>query len=146
MRMKRTAIPVLLEDRGKATLSDDPANCVVECAFCRGSGRDPFDLLSSQAICQVCAGWGTYTLALPVAVCAYCCGSGVHPHSRLTCTSCKGVGRVSVAKNAVVCPGCGGTGREADYQWPNSLLSCNYCRGVGQVSVKRAKLFEGEKS
>ena len=146
MRKKKTGLPHHLAATGPLETSEEPTKCVVECAFCHGQGKDPFELLSCLATCQVCGGQRLHTLELPVAVCAYCSGSGVHPHSRMTCTSCKGVGKVHVDQNSIECPACGGTGRASNYQWPDSPLSCNFCRGVGRVSVNRAKLFEGQKS
>jgi len=67
----------------------DHQTTVVICAFCGGQGRDPFGLLSPMAACQVCGSKGKHTLLLPITACAYCRGTGVHPHSRLTCTSCR---------------------------------------------------------
>ena len=31
---------------------------LIECAFCKGTGKDPFNLLSELATCQVCGGKG----------------------------------------------------------------------------------------
>ena len=104
------------------------------CTFCRGTGRDPFGLLSGLSKCQVCGGAGVRRLRRPAAPCAYCGETGVHPFSRLTCTTCGGVGNVEIPEGAVTCPGCGGTGREADYQYPDSVLSCRRCGGKGVVA------------
>jgi DnaJ-class molecular chaperone len=105
----------------------------VECAFCKGSGKDPFDLLSSVSTCQVCSGSGQRTLTVPVARCAYCGGNGVHPHSRMVCMTCRGAGQVSVAEDAVKCPGCGGTGKESRHVYTDSVLPCTVCGGKGLV-------------
>jgi DnaJ-class molecular chaperone len=105
----------------------------VTCAFCGGTGRDPFGIMSPLATCQVCGGTGQRTLLRPTAPCAFCRGSGVHPGSRNTCTTCDGVGTVEVPAHTVPCPNCGGSGRAADYLWPDSPLSCGCCRGKGVV-------------
>ena len=141
--MKKKKIGV--DQAGAPAVDDAPEQRVVKCAFCKGQGSDPFELLSPLATCQVCNGSGQHTLDLPGVVCAYCGGSGVHPHSRLTCTSCTGIGWAPVAENSVVCPACSGTGRARDYEWPDSPLSCNYCRGVGVVSDALARRFERKK-
>lgn len=110
---------------------------VVPCAFCAARGRDPFGILSHLAACQVCGGTGRRSLRQPMAPCAFCRGTGVHPGSRLTCTTCRGVGRVEIAVGAVTCPCCHGTGRAAEcarYIWPDSPLSCLWCGGKGFVA------------
>jgi DnaJ-class molecular chaperone len=106
----------------------------VECAFCKGSGRDPFDLLSTVSACQVCSGTGKRLLTAPVAKCAYCGGSGVHPHSRMVCMTCRGAGQVSVPEDAMPCPGCGGTGKESRHIYTDSVLPCTVCNGKGVVA------------
>jgi RecJ-like exonuclease len=120
----------------------DHQTTVVICAFCGGQGRDPFGLLSPMAACQVCGSKGKHTLLLPITACAYCRGTGVHPHSRLTCTSCRGVGKVHVLASAVTCPSCFATGRANASFWSGNPLSCGYCRGKGMVSKEQAALFE----
>jgi DnaJ-class molecular chaperone len=120
-------------------------NCEVVCAFCGGSGHDPFGLLSPLSTCEVCGGSGHCTLLLPITKCAYCGGCGIHPHSRMTCTSCRGVGVAHVAPDAEICPACKGSGRAANYLWPDSQLSCSECGGVGKVSPVHNQLFRSEK-
>jgi DnaJ-class molecular chaperone len=91
----------------------------VICAFCGGTGKDPFDIMSPLATCQVCGGTGRRMLHPPTAPCAFCQGTGVHP------------------LYAVTCPCCGGSGRAADYAdyiWPDSPLSCPCCGGKGVVA------------
>jgi DnaJ-class molecular chaperone len=112
-------------------------NLEVICAFCNGTGHDPFDLMSPLARCQVCGGKGTHLLHGPLARCAFCHGTGVHPHSRNTCTACRGVGQVETSADAVPCPYCGGSGRAADDHWPDSPLPCSHCRGTGSITPKR---------
>jgi len=123
------------KDSERGRLRPDPRERIeVTCAFCQGTGKDPFGIMSSMANCQVCGGTGVRTLYQPTATCAFCGGTGVHPHSRLTCTTCGGVGTVQIPDDAVTCPCCGGTGREADYEYPDSPLSCRCCGGKGVVA------------
>jgi DnaJ-class molecular chaperone len=107
----------------------------VTCAFCKGKGKDPFNLLSPLSTCQICGGLGHHILESPIARCAYCRGSGVHPFSRMTCTTCRGVGSITVPVNAIPCPGCGGSGQESDHKFFDSVLSCTVCRGKGMVAA-----------
>lgn len=100
----------------------------IECAFCKGGGRDPFLLLSPLAICQTCRGKGTVQVREPVRSCAFCGGSGVYPHSRLTCTVCGGRGVVTVREPAGLCVACMGSG-----QTRGSGLPCLECRGKGVI-------------
>ena len=105
----------------------------VDCAFCKGTGKDPFDLLSAKSGCQACDGTGKQQVVAPVAKCAYCSGTGVHPHSRLVCLTCHGAGQVSVPEDAIRCPGCSGTGKESRHIFTDSVLSCTVCGGKGVV-------------
>ena len=101
----------------------------IECAFCQGTGKDPFELLSPLATCQVCGGKGAVTVEEPAIRCAYCKGSGVHPYGvRITCAVCGGKGRVTVKEPTVACPACKGSGRA-----PESRLPCLNCKGRGVV-------------
>lgn len=113
----------------------------VSCAFCGGTGRDPFGIMSPLATCQVCGGAGRRRLFQPTHRCAFCRGTGVHPGSRMTCTSCGGVGLVTAPADAVTCPGCGGSGRASDYLWPGSPLSCGLCHGKGFIPLWRTTGF-----
>lgn len=67
----------------------------IECAFCKGKGKDPFNLLSKLAVCQVCGGTGKVKVDEAMIECVFCKGSGVYPHERLTCSVCKGKGKVT---------------------------------------------------
>ena len=70
---------------------------VVECAFCKGKGKDPFELLSKLATCQVCGGTGKVEVIEPAIKCAFCKGTGVYPRNGcVTCTVCNGKGMVTV--------------------------------------------------
>lgn len=137
--MKRSKGAEEQGSRGTFTSAQGGANHLrpttdVICAFCGGTGKDPFGIMSPLATCQVCGGTGQRTLHLPTAPCAFCRGTGIHPFSRLTCTTCGGVGIVEIPTHAVTCPCCGGTGRAADFIWPDSPLSCTCCGGKGVVA------------
>ena len=128
----------------------------ITCAFCKGTGKDPFCLLSERSACQVCGGAGVVAIMEPAIPCAFCRGTGVHPHgARVTCTVCNGKGKVSVStglsgvasqrftvktegasapggKGAMeACSKCKGTGMGTD-----SGLPCLTCGGKGVVSKK----------
>jgi len=122
-------------------MADVKSVAVVICAFCGGKGRDPFEIMSPLATCQVCGGCGRHSLRPPVAPCAFCQGTGVYPQLRNACTACHGVGQVEIPADAVACPCCGGSGRAADYVWPDSPLSCGCCQGKGVVSATQARLL-----
>ena len=105
---------------------------LVQCAFCQGNGKDPFELLSELATCQVCGGRGNVEVKEPAIKCAYCKGSGVHPlGARVTCTVCNGKGMVTVKDSSKECPKCKGTGQERE-----SGLPCIKCGGKGVISKK----------
>ncbi|MCX5976998.1 MAG: hypothetical protein NTV33_09275 [Coprothermobacterota bacterium] len=98
----------------------------IVCAFCIGSGKDPFGILSPRSACQVCLGRGTVELPEPHTPCRYCQGSGVNPHgSRLTCPVCWGKGAYSSLEGETeTCPQCHGAGKA-----PLGYLPCSYCLG-----------------
>lgn len=98
------------------------------CAFCKGKGKDPFEIMSKEATCQVCGGRRKVTVVEPYVPCAHCQASGVSPGSRNVCTSCNGRGAVSVADGKKVCTECGGSGKERE-----SNLACLICSGKGVV-------------
>ena len=102
----------------------------VICGFCRGTGKDPFDLLSECSVCQVCHGRRKFRMAEPVIKCAFCGGRGVYPGRRITCTVCNGKGMVRVPKETLTeCTLCKGSGAAAD-----SGLPCLACKGKGIVT------------
>ena len=103
----------------------------ITCAFCKGRGKDPFDLLSDHAVCQVCGGKGKVEVEEPAIKCIFCKGSGVYHDSRVTCTVCNGKGMVTAPKGQTTqCPDCKGTGAAFD-----SGMPCLKCRGKGVVSA-----------
>ena len=102
---------------------------IVQCAFCKGKGKDPFNLLSELATCQACGGRGKVEVKEPAIKCAFCRGTGVYPHNgRVTCTVCNGKGIVTVITPSKECPKCKGTGQEIE-----SGLSCIKCGGKGAI-------------
>ncbi|MEW6003226.1 MAG: hypothetical protein AB1638_11365 [Nitrospirota bacterium] len=103
---------------------------VVECAFCKGKGVDPFELLSPLAACQVCGGRGKVEVIEPAIKCAFCQGTGVYPYGvRITCYVCGGRGMVTVKEGETKeCPDCKGTGRA-----PENNLPCLICDGKGVI-------------
>jgi len=125
--------------REKTAAAERQETVDVVCAFCGGKGRDPFGIMSHLATCQVCGGQRCHTLHQPIATCAFCQGTGVHPGSRNTCTTCRGIGMVEVTANAITCPCCVGSGRAADDFWPDSPLSCGCCEGKGVVAPEPRK-------
>jgi len=100
------------------------------CSFCKGSGKDPFDLLSELAACQVCNGTGRTEIEEPAIKCAFCKGTGIYHNSRITCTVCEGKGMVTVPKGeTTLCAECNGTGVAID-----SGMPCLKCEGKGVIS------------
>jgi DnaJ-class molecular chaperone len=105
---------------------------VITCAFCKGRGMDPFNLLSELATCLVCGSKGKVEIAEPAIPCVYCKGSGISPlGARITCIVCRGKGRVTVPGDTVKCSKCKGTGRVKD-----GGLPCTQCGGKGVIGLK----------
>ena len=102
----------------------------ITCAFCKGKGKDPFNLLSELALCQVCNGTGQVIVKEPAIKCAYCKGTGVYHDTRVTCTVCNGKGMVAAPKGETCqCLDCNGTGAAIA-----SGLPCLKCKGKGIIS------------
>ncbi len=104
----------------------------IKCAFCDGTGKDPFGLLSVLATCQVCGGRGKVIVTEPVVSCAFCNGSGVHPSRRYTCIACNGKGVVPAPpeEEREMCPECRGTGHS------HSNVPCLKCKGRGFIILE----------
>jgi DnaJ-class molecular chaperone len=99
----------------------------VRCSFCRGTGKDPFGILSWLSTCCVCGGQGVVTVPAPARRCAHCRGSGAV--KTFTCTVCRGTGFVPrLPGPTLCCPKCRGTGSDGA-----SGLACLQCRGWGVV-------------
>jgi len=66
---------------------------VVDCAFCDGTGKDPF---YEDLPCRVCKGRGELILSYDNPVeCRYCDGDGEDPHYEDSpCQNCQGIGVV----------------------------------------------------
>lgn len=109
------------------------ARVLTSCAFCEGTGRDPFGIMSGLSLCQVCGGRGSVTVSEPAVACAYCGSKGRQRHQRLTCTSCGGRGRIAIRQPAETCPHCQGTGAAP---FDQEFLPCAPCRGAGVITVK----------
>lgn len=100
----------------------------VQCAFCGGTGRDPFGIMSALSTCCVCDGTGKVSIKTPYVRCAFCHGAGVYPRSRQTCTACGGVGVSPVQEPNKTCPYCLGTGMDPDSE---AGFYCLTCHGTG---------------
>ena len=108
---------------------------VITCAFCEGTGKDPFGIMSPLSTCQVCGGKGSVKVREPAIACAFCRGSGVHDDQRLTCTVCGGKGMVTIVEPVEKCPHCQGTGVNTNINY----LSCSLCGGKGVITAKKEK-------
>lgn len=101
----------------------------MRCAFCGGSGKDPFCIMSCLSDCPVCIGKGVVKVQAPYVYCAHCQGSGAI--KKLTCTVCHGKGVVAAPTGHTrICPDCMGTGNDASA----SALDCLGCRGRGWIT------------
>jgi DnaJ-class molecular chaperone len=95
------------------------------CAFCNGTGTDPFGLLSSISKCQVCKGSKGIDIKEPFTPCVYCSGSGENIlGARVPCIVCGGKGN-NHFHNKTECSQCKGTGKGSDH------LPCTLCGGIG---------------
>ncbi len=103
----------------------------ITCAFCEGTGKDPFGIMSPLSACCVCGGTGTVTIETPYVRCAFCDGTAIYPHSRLTCTACEGTGSIPIETPTENCPNCQGTGVDPRYE---AGFYCLVCHGAGIVS------------
>jgi len=102
----------------------------VKCAFCNGTGKDPFQLLSKLSNCQVCSGKGKVKIASPTVKCNFCNG-GVQPYTnRVHCLACGGVGVVTKIEPSQKCSKCNGTGIYPRRPHP---VACHICKGQGIV-------------
>lgn len=104
----------------------------VKCAFCDGTGKDPFGVMSHLSTCPVCGGKGTVRVREPYVPCRACNGTGIQPFTRLTCLACGGKGVISVAEETEICPVCGGAGADTENRY------CLRCHGAGVIPKKEA--------
>ena len=106
----------------------------IKCAFCGGTGRDPYRILSRVSNCPVCKGHKTIEVKTPNVACLYCKGTGRQRHMRLTCSACRGTGVITLAGPTAACPQCGGGGREHEADLP-----CSLCGGAGLVATRASQ-------
>ena len=100
----------------------------ITCTFCKGTGRDPFAVMSPSERCYVCNGKKKVKVVSPNVRCNYCLGNGVaRVGARNACPACGGVGFVPGSSTAKTCPSCGGTGED------KSGLYCLRCHGSGRM-------------
>ena len=101
----------------------------IPCAFCKGKGTDPYDVLSWISRCEVCKGRGQVTVPLSHIRCAFCRGTG--SHKTFSCLVCRGAGVVApLPPPTQTCPACQGQAFES-----SSGLECLTCRGRGLVPI-----------
>ena len=100
----------------------------VSCAFCHGTGTDPFGIMSWLSTCCVCNGRGLTHVQGPQESCAHCRGTGAV--KTLTCTVCGGKGLVPLRiGDTVACLECQGTGDDVSAP----AIPCLKCHGRGWV-------------
>jgi DnaJ-class molecular chaperone len=105
------------------------------CAFCHGTGVDPFGIMSDRSTCVVCGGRRRVQLPADHVPCAHCGGSGAI--KTFPCTVCDGKGRVAkLPEPTRICPDCDGWGSE----YSNPALECLTCHGRGRVRVANETL------
>jgi DnaJ-class molecular chaperone len=105
----------------------------VRCAFCRGTGKDPFGIMSHLSTCCVCSGRGAVAVEDSHELCAHCGGTGAV--KRLTCTVCGGRGVLPALKGPTeVCLECGGSGDDPSAP----AMACLECRGRGRIPAEAA--------
>jgi RecJ-like exonuclease len=101
----------------------------IPCAFCKGQGTDPYNVMSPLSTCTVCDGKCYRRVPVPHVRCAYCQGTG--SGKTYSCPVCEGAGvLVQVPEPTRPCPDCRGRAFEA-----SSGLPCLGCKGCGVVTV-----------
>lgn len=73
---------------------------LVPCAFCKGTGKDPYGL-SHLSNCVACGGTGNQLAAEPYETCPACEGTGLYLRSHLYCWTCRGKGVIHVPDKGV---------------------------------------------
>ncbi|MDA2929124.1 hypothetical protein MYX84_04100 [Acidobacteria bacterium AH-259-O06] len=121
---------MMAEVRTKRVVSKAMAE--LKCGYCKGTGKDPWGLMSVLSACQVCNGKGTVNIAQPYITCPVCKGRGNERNTRVTCSACKGKGVVHIEKGMKSCPDCGGTGMTGSVGLRKYCLKCH---GIGRVSA-----------
>ncbi len=101
----------------------------IRCVFCRGTGNDPFGIMSWHSSCPVCLGKAVVDVPALHVPCAHCKGTGAF--KTFTCGVCAGKGVVSAPDGPTrVCPDCRGTGDDTP-----SGMACLTCRGRGWIGA-----------
>ncbi len=107
---------------------DEPNMTEITCAFCGGTGTDPFGVMSWLSTCCICGGRGVVSIEAPYRFCPHCNGTGAV--KTLTCTTCRGKGHVPLPSAPIVeCPVCAGSGDDGSAP----ALACIRCQGKGFV-------------
>ncbi|MEB3831534.1 hypothetical protein [Phormidium sp. CCY1219] len=100
----------------------------LQCAYCQGTGKDRFGVMSALSSCPACQGRGYHWMTPPVVACAYCAHTGVSPTgTRNPCLACGGKGVHQRSPDAPLCENCGGTGRSR-----SGHFYCHPCHGSGR--------------
>ena len=68
----------------------------IKCAFCQGTGRDPFHVMSHLSNCPVCGGKKTVKVREPYETCGTCEGTGQYVNSKMYCWACRGKGVIPI--------------------------------------------------
>jgi DnaJ-class molecular chaperone len=82
------------KNQQKKTRKSPKNGTSIICAYCRGSGTDPFGIPSKLSRCQVCQGRKENIVIKPFEECPACLGTGVYKYHRLPCAVCKGKGQL----------------------------------------------------
>ncbi len=122
MPKSRTATAPAEMKRGEAD--------TVKCAYCDGTGKDPWGIPSPLSNCQVCKGKGVIEIEAPYKECPVCKGEGNQRNKRVTCLGCGGKGVVHIEKGMKECPECGGVGVTGSVGLRNYCLKC---KGKGLI-------------
>ena len=110
-------------------LEEKDGRTLVNCAFCKGKGVDPFETTFYSSKCLACKGEKAIWVNNPIKKCHSCKGTGVsNGTSRNYCIVCHGLGVVSIPENVVECAKCKGSGLHS------SGCYCMTCKGVGMHS------------
>ena len=93
----------------------------IPCAFCHGTGKDPFGQLYPVSTCQDCHGRIEINILTPFKTCTYYPGTGLAFSSQNTSTSCRGRGVISLGNkklDGIPCQICKGNGMGAETNLP----------------------------
>ena len=102
----------------------------VKCAYCDGTGKDPWGIPSPLSNCQVCKGKGVIQIEKPYETCPVCKGKGNQRNKRLTGLGCGGKGVIHIEEGMKKCPQCDGTGVTGSTGLRNYCLKC---KGKGLI-------------